>query len=159
MNAVDIAILGIVLLAALKGFRQGFVVEVALILGAVAALAIAKTEYVPVRSALETIASKSPWLTVISYLGVFVVVWSIIVAVARLVRRLMRLLLLGLLDRLAGAVLGAIEGVIVVELLLYLGKRVPSQDLRRLIKQSQLAPNFINLVPYLHNLFPHVPTH
>jgi membrane protein required for colicin V production len=160
MNVVDVVILAALALAILTGLRHGLLVELALILGAVIALAVARPAYAPVRDALVSIGvSKGAWLTTLSYLIVYLVVWVAIVDLARLGRRGMRLLFLGWADRLGGAVLGFLQGLIVVELLLYFGKRVPNHDLRRLIKQSQLAPTFLNLIPHLQRLFPHVPGH
>ena len=156
MNAIDVVIVAVLALAVLTGFRQGFILEVAFVAGAFVALAAARAGYPIVRPILESFAAKSAWLTAISYLIVFAVVWGAVLAAARVVRRGVRLLFLGWADRLAGAVLGLVQGAIVVELLLYLGQRVPSRDLHRVIKESQLAPTFLNLVPYLHRLFPHV---
>lgn len=157
MNAVDVVIVGVLVLATLGGFGQGFIVEVATILGAVAALAAAKLEYGVVRNLLELAVPHSRWVTAISYLAVFLVVWAVIITVARIVRRIARLLMLGFLDRLGGAVIGLLQGALVVELLLYLGQRVPNSDLHRLIKHSRLAPSFLHVVPYIDKLFPHVP--
>lgn len=159
MNGVDVVILVLLAIALLTGFRQGFVVELALIAGVFIALAVAKVGYTTVRTLLETVAPKGAWLTTISYLLVFVVVWGAVVGIARGIRRGMRMLLLGGADRLAGALLGLIQGAIVVELLLYFGKRVPNHDLHRLIAQSKLAPKFTEIVPYVHQWFPHVPAH
>jgi membrane protein required for colicin V production len=156
-NAADIVIIVLLALGFLNGLRQGFVVEVATIFGAVVALAIAKAEYSPVRHLLATVAPRSPWLTVISYLAVFLVVWAVIVAVARKIRLLVRLLFLGWLDRLGGAIVGVLQAALLIELLLYLGKRVPNRGLHRFIAHSSLAPNFLHVIPTINRLFPHVP--
>lgn len=157
MTIIDLIIVVLLAAAAFAGFRQGFIVEAAGILGAVAALAIARLEYKDVRQVLASFAPQSSWLTVISYLLVFLVVWFAILLVARRLRWLIRLLRLGLPDRIAGAVVGFLQGALVVELLLYLGKRTPNDAIRRSIVHSVLAPTFLNLLPYLHHLFPHVP--
>lgn len=141
------------------GFRRGFIMEVAVLMGAVIALAVAKLAYPDVRHQLAHVASKSPWLTAIAYLGVFLVVWSAIIMVARIVRKIAHLLMLGLFDRLGGAVLGVLQNALVLELLLYLGKRVPNHALHLAIKHSTLAPVFLRAVPLVDRLFPHVPYH
>jgi membrane protein required for colicin V production len=156
VNVVDFIILVVLALAMLGGFSQGFIVEIATIAGAVIALAIAKLEYGVVRNLLEQVVGHSRWVTAISYLVVFLVVWGAIIAIARVIRRIARLFLLGFADRLGGAVIGLLQGALVVELLLYLGNRVPSAELHRLIHHSRLAPSFLHIVPYIDKLFPHV---
>lgn len=157
MNIVDVLIVAILALAVLNGFRQGFIVEVAQIAGAVVALAIAKLEYGIVRDLLQTFLPHSRWLVAISYVIVFFVVWILITGLARVGRGIARLLFLGLLDRLGGALVGLGVGAITVELLLYLGKRVPNTQLHHLIAQSYLTPSFLHVVPYIDKLFPHFP--
>lgn len=157
MNAVDIVILAALVFGAVSGFRQGFIVEMATILGSIIALTAARIEYRPVRDFLAGMAPHSPWLTAIAYLIVFLVVWGVIVIVARIVRRLARLLLLGWADRFGGVIVGVLQGALVLELLLYLGKRVPSQELQTLVNHAKLAPIFLDVIPYLSKLFPTIP--
>jgi membrane protein required for colicin V production len=159
VNLVDIAIVVILIAGALSGLRRGFIVTVAGILGALLALAVAKAEYQPVRTFLASFAPHSPWLTVISYLLVFLVVWGLILTLARILRRVVRLLLLGFLDRLGGAIVGVIQNAFLIALLLYLGKRVPNRELVNAIKHSRLAPHFLQLVPTIQGFFPHIPQH
>jgi membrane protein required for colicin V production len=157
VNIVDVVIVVILLGAVLNGLRQGFIVEIAQIFGAIVALAVAKLEYSIVRNLLQTFLPPSRWLTAISYLIVFFVVWFLITGLARVGRRVVRLLFLGLLDRLGGAVVGLLVGAVTVELLLYLGKRVPNTELHHLISQSRFGPTFLHVVPYIDKLFPHFP--
>jgi membrane protein required for colicin V production len=153
-----IILLGLVF-GLVTGFRRGFILEVAIILGAVVALAVAKLAYPDVRHQLSQVAAKSPWLSAISYLGVFLIVWSAIMILARVARRVAHLMMLGFFDRIGGAVIGVLQSALLLELLLYLGKRVPNHALRHAIKHSILAPAFLRLVPLVDRLFPHVPYH
>lgn len=136
---------------------MGFIVEVAGIVGAIVALAIARAEYRPVQQVLATVITGSPWLTVISYLVVFLAVWALVWIAARLLRRAARSLLLGPFDRLGGAIIGVLQSVVLIELLLYLGKRVPNVTVHDAIRRSTMAPLFLRVVPYIHHLFPAVP--
>jgi len=83
VNAVDIVILVILAFGVIAGFRQGFILQSASILGSIVALTVARAEYTPVRDALMRVAPHSPWLTAIADLLVFLVVWGAIVAAAR----------------------------------------------------------------------------
>lgn len=157
MNALDVLLLILLAVTAFAGFRQGFIVEVAGILGAVAALGVARLEYVDVRTILEQLAAKSPWLTIVAYVLVFLVVWGAIIIVARKLRLLVRLMMLGWLDRLGGAIIGLVQGALLVALLLYFARRVPQTGIRHLANHSALAPTFLSAMPLLSHVFPHVP--
>jgi membrane protein required for colicin V production len=157
VNAVDIIMLVLLALATFGGFRQGFILEIAGIFGAVVALAVARLEYSDVRTMLQQFAPHSAWLTIVAYLLVFLVVWGAIIILARKIRSLLRLMLLGWLDRLGGALLGLVQGALLVELLLYFTRRVPNAQLRHLANHSTLAPAFLSVMPVLNHLLPHVP--
>jgi membrane protein required for colicin V production len=159
LNVVDVIIILGLVAGFITGFRRGFIMEVALILGAVVALAVAKLAYPDVRHQLSHVAAKSPWLSTISYLGVFLIGWAAIMILARVARRTARLLMLGTFDRLGGAVVGVLQSAILLELLLYLGKRVPNHTLHHAITHSMLGPAFLRIVPVVDRLFPHVPYH
>lgn len=157
MNAVDLVMLALLALSALAGFRRGFVLEVAGILGAIVALGVARVEYADVRTTLQQFAPHSPWLTIVAYVLVFLVIWGAIIIIARKVRSLVRLMMLGWLDRLGGVAIGLVQGALLVELLLYFTRRVPNGELRHLANHSALAPAFLSVMPLLNHLFPHVP--
>ena len=156
MNWVDIGVIILVVLSAFGGWRRGFIFEVAVILGSLVAFAVARQEYADVRQILSPVAGSSSWLTVISYLLVFLIVWGAIIFLALKLRRLVRVFGLGLVDRLGGTAIGFLQGLLVVELLLYLGERVPAAALRHDVKHAALTPTFLQLIPVLHQWFPHV---
>jgi len=157
VNGIDVVILVVLLLGAVGGLRRGFILEIAMILGAIVALGVARAEYVSARHVLARGAPHSPWLTVIAYLIVFFVVWAVIIALARLARRSARFLMMGWVDRLGGLVVGILQSALLLELLLYLSKRIPGGELHHQIAHARLAPLFLDVVPYLDKLFPHVP--
>lgn len=156
MNWVDFGVVILLALSAFAGWRRGFIFEVALILGSLVAFAVARQEYTDVRRILSQFAGSSSWLTVISYLLVFLIVWGAIIFLARRARNLVRLAGLGLVDRLGGAAIGFLQGLLVIELLLYLGERVPAATLRHDVKHAAFTPTLLQLIPVLHNWFPHV---
>jgi membrane protein required for colicin V production len=159
MNIVDLIIILILAAGVLTGLRQGLILELAFIVGVFVALFVAKAGYKPVRSLIDGAIHQASWRTTASYLIVFVVVWAAIIALARGIRRAMRLLMMGWLDRLGGAVLGFFQAAVVVEMLLYLGKKIPASqanELHKLVTHSTLAPTFLDLIPAIHRLFPSV---
>lgn len=154
MNAIDLLIVVVLALATLGGWRQGFILQVAGILGAVTALAVAGSEYGDVRQMLANLAPHSRWLTVIAYLSVFLLVWAGIFLVARHLRRAARILRLGWLDRGGGLVIGFLQGVLLAELLVGIAARVPDGAVHRAVRHAALAPAFGNVLPYIHHLLP-----
>jgi membrane protein required for colicin V production len=157
MNAVDLVIVAVLAIATIGGFLQGFVVQIATILGAVLALAIAQREYLNFRSLLVHVAPSSKWVTVIAYLVIFLFVWAAVILIARRLRSLVRLMMLGWMDRAAGAVIGLLQGVLLIELLIALGLRVANQSLHHAIRHSTLGPALQSVIPWVNQLFPHVP--
>jgi membrane protein required for colicin V production len=156
VNVVDLIILVVLISATFGGYVQGFIVQVATILGVLAGLTVAHLEYLDVRRLLAQVAPGSRWLTVIAYLIVFFIVWAAIILLARRLRRIARMVALGWMDRIGGAIIGFLQGILLVELLISLGQRAPGSDLHRAIHQSALAPTFEHALPYLSGLFPHV---
>jgi membrane protein required for colicin V production len=156
MNYFDFFVLASLILSTFSGFFTGFILQVASMLGALAALAVAKLEYADVRQMLLHVAPHSPWLTAFTYVGIFLVVWAAIILIARRLRGLVRRLKLGAVDRLGGAALGFLQGAVVVELVIYLSKRVQSGGLAAQVRHSVLAGAFEQIVPFLQGWFPHV---
>ena len=66
--------------------------------------------------------------------------------------------MLGWADRFGGLLVGLLQSALVLELLLYLGQHWASHDVHRVLAQSSLAPMFVDMVPYLNKLFPHMPS-
>jgi uncharacterized membrane protein required for colicin V production len=156
VNAVDVVILAVLVVGTLVGLVRGLIVQVALMLGALAALLVARLAYPSLRHVFLFTHINHRWLTVISYLIIFFVVWSLIVAAATRVRFLARLFLLGCFDRIGGAIVGFVQAVLVLVLLLYLGQRVPNHQLHSQIAHSRLASPLLHAIPSLARLFPRV---
>lgn len=158
MTIADLVIVAVLALSAFAGFRRGLILEVAAIAGIFIALSVAHVEYPDARHLLTTVFPHGRWTTIIAYLLVFLVVWQAIMVIARKIRSVARLLFLGWLDRLLGALVGLVQGLLLVELLLYLGRRAPNHEVRRLVAQAPLTLRFQQVIPYLHHLFPALPT-
>jgi membrane protein required for colicin V production len=157
MNGVDILIIAILIAATLIGLLEGFIVQTAAILGAVLGLAVAQREYLNLRQLLVQVLPSSQWLSAIAYLLIFAVVWTAVVLIARRLRSVVHMLMLGLPDRAAGAVIGFLQGLILVELLIAIGLRLPNQSLHHDIHHSTLGPTFQTVIPWVDRLFPHLP--
>jgi uncharacterized membrane protein required for colicin V production len=96
-------------------------------------------------------------VTAVAYLLVFFAVWIVILWASRRVRGIARFLRLGVLDRLAGAALGFVEAALVVEMLLFVAKRLPGHTLHQYYVHSRLAEPFLHVIPWIDRLFPNIP--
>lgn len=161
MISADALIALILLGGVFLGMRAGLMLEIAIVAGAVIALSVARLEYALALHVFSTLLQGTPlhrsgWLTALSYLVVFAVVWSVVTLVASRVRFFARLPVLGCLDRIGGGLLGFMGALVVTETLLYLGGRVPDASLRAAVAQSHLAGPFLNLLPYVDRFFPRI---
>ncbi len=157
MNAFDGILLLFLAAFMVLGFRRGFILEVAGIFGSIAAFGVARVEYGDVRTMLEGFLPHSPWLTIVAYVFVFLLIWGAIIIVARKIRSLVHLMMLGWLDRLGGMAIGIVQGALAAELLVYLARHAPNSGLRHLETHSALGHVFVAAEPFFIHLFPSVP--
>lgn len=143
MNYIDIFILIILGLAAVRGFSKGLIVElfsfVAFFFGIFAALEFAA----PVANAL---AEGSAWYGLV-LVGVFVLLFFVLSFVvnflAKVIRKAVQLILLGWLDSLLGSAIGVIKWAFILSVILWVmtavGFQLPSRDLDRSMFYSYVA--------------------
>ena len=161
MILVDVIIILILAGSVFAGMRVGLILEIAIVVGAMIGLAVARIAYPAVRHLLSallhgTALHQPAQLTALSYVLIFVVVWVAVIVLARRVRFFARLAFLGCADRVGGGILGFVAGLMLVELYLYLGKRMPEGEIRAAIDHSSLAGPFLHALPFVDALFPHI---
>ena len=141
MSWPDILIAAIVLIAALKGYKRGFILELS------GALALAAALIVPwfYRGALD------PFLQSVVHLGagsahvvamflVGLATYVAILLVARALNNVTKLPFLGLGNAIAGALVGVAKAVVLIWLLLYVALFFPlSPDIRADLHRSVLV--------------------
>lgn len=145
MNAIDIAILLILLMGGLNGLRQGFVKALANLVGWVLALILA-AKYAVVVAPLMSILSHDP---VVQKIAAFAVIILIVVmlswALSAFLDGILKTLKLGPVNRLAGGVFGGLKGVLVVLITMQgLGPWVESSPYW---KQSKLVQTLLPYAP------------
>ena len=133
MNYIDIFILVILGLAAVKGFNKGLTVElfslVAFFFGIFAALEFAA----PVANAL---AEGSAWYGLV-LIGVFVLLFFVLSFLvnflAKIIKKAVQLILLGWLDSLLGSLIGILKWAFILSVLLWVlqavGFQLPKKDI------------------------------
>ena len=118
MNGIDIVLIGILILALIRGFIKGFIMQLAglaaLILGIYAAIHFSET----IGRILETRISLDP--VIIRWLSLGILFTLVVVAVhflGKLVEKLAKITTLSFLNRVAGALFSGIKAVFIVAVL------------------------------------------
>ncbi|HEV3152250.1 MAG TPA: CvpA family protein [Candidatus Baltobacteraceae bacterium] len=137
----DLVIAAVLLIAALKGFKRGFVMELAGFIAIVLAL-IAPWFY---NGAFDGIIEQALHLGpgsahVLAMAGVGIATYAAVMIVARILSAIARLPILGIGNALAGAAVGILKGLALVWIVLYIALFFPlSRDIRADLHRSVLV--------------------
>lgn len=121
MNFIDIIIIIPILWFGFKGFRKGFIVEIAslaaLLLGIWGGIYFSNfvAEYIS-----SWFSLKSEYIPLISFSVTFLLIVILVFLVAKIVEKLIKSVGLGLPNRLAGAVIGATKIIVIISVVLIL---------------------------------------
>ena len=137
----DILIAAILLIAALKGFKRGFIMELA---GAIALVLALITPWfyngVLDGSIDRTLHAGSGSAHVIAMFLVGIATYAAVMVIARVLSAVAKLPILGFGNALAGAAVGILKGAIALWILLYVALFFPlSRDIREALHRSVLA--------------------
>ena len=115
MNYIDIAIVGLVIFGAVKGFSKGFIIEaaslIALILGLIGALLFSSTVGTLLQSFID--ADRIPpsgVLFILTYIAIIIGINLL----AKFLTRVLKMAALGGLNRLLGAVFGGLKFILIL---------------------------------------------
>ena len=115
MNYIDIAIVGLVIFGAVKGFSKGFIIEaaslIALILGLIGALLFSSTVGTLLQSFID--ADRIPPSGVL-FILTFIAIIIGINLLAKFLTRVLKMAALGGLNRLLGAVFGGLKFILIL---------------------------------------------
>ena len=125
MNYIDIVLGILLILAAIGGFRKGFIAEVAslaaLILGIWGAI---KFSYVTSDFLIENFNLKTEYLNLISFALTFVVIVILVHIVSGTVQKMVETVMLGFVNKLAGLVFGVLKSALILSILLVLFDKI-----------------------------------
>ena len=117
---IDIALLALLVIAAIKGLQRGIIVAVFSLIGLIAGIAAALKFSVLVASWLQgSVNISSRWLPAISFLLVFIVVVLLVRLMANLIEASVELALLGWVNKIGGALLYMIIYTLSLSVLLF----------------------------------------
>lgn len=153
MNWIDTGIIALLLYQMAMGYRKGLSRGVLDLIGIVAVVIIALTQFRLISDLLGEILSSSSslirWLSFFLCLGLSLV---LINGLMRLVSRFIKTSSSTWINRLIGLILGGTRGVIIASVLLILYVSLPiSTPFKSQIAQSSLAPSALSIVPLIYD--------
>jgi len=153
MNWIDTCIIALLLYQMAMGYRKGLSRGVLDLIGIVAAVIMALTQFRLMSDLLGEILSSSSslirWLSFFLCLGLSL---ALINGLMRLVSRFIKTASSTWINRLIGLILGGTRGVIIASVLLILYVSLPiSTPFKSQIAQSSLAPSALSIVPLIYD--------
>ena len=119
MNYIDIVLAILLVLAAISGFKKGFIAEVAslaaLILGIWGAI---EFSYITSEFLIDNFKLQTEYLNLISFAVTFVVIVILVHIVGGTVNKLVNAVMLGFVNKLAGLVFGVLKSALILSILL-----------------------------------------
>lgn len=153
MNGLDFAILGVLAWFTLASLSTGIIREVLHLGGIILGVWVAGRYYPQLAASLAFLElGQAENIVAFLLLLVAVAVGAHVVGFA--LQQVVSLLFLGWLDHLGGALFGFAKGFALVAVLLVLMARFPILGLDNLVRESRLAPLFLELVPVLLAFLP-----
>jgi len=144
MNAIDLAILSVLVLLLIKGLWLGLVQEFCGLAGLGLGTMLAVRFHAALATALPAWAGLPPWLAKAAcFTALFLATLLFCVLLGVLISRVLKLVFLGGFDRVLGGLFGLVQGVVVLALALY-GLSV-TDWFKETRQDSRLAPPFVEL--------------
>jgi len=141
LNAFDLAVIGILLVAVVMGFQSGLLRALATILGYVCGAAVAVAASPTVSRILTEQLHIPPMQDGVVFAGSFIVAGILLAALMRLVVGELAGKDIGIADRMAGAMLGAVRIVLLaIVLVLIFDRIIPPGREPAFLAGSQLRP-------------------
>ena len=159
MSAIDVFLIVMILIGAIAGYREGFLMELfsffALVLGVLGAFKLLGWAIILIDENFEVDKKALPYIA-------FGVVFVIIVIAVRLVGNMIKLSIdksfLGRVDQVAGAALGLLKMAFIFSVIFWLAHSLHYQIPQRYTEDSWLMPHVVSFAPmvgeWLSEIFP-----
>ncbi len=159
MSLFDGIIIAITLILAIKGFFNGFIKEIAGLVGIVGGLFLASKYYhqagVYINENLFSIKNQSA-IDLIGFIAVFVGFWIVAIFVGFLLSKILKISALGIIDRVLGMIFSALKFFLLVSIIIALLYKIEfvKEKLNTLAKNSIIFPYMIKIGNEIINLKP-----
>ena len=159
MNLFDAVIIGITLILGIKGFFNGFIKEIAGLIGIIGGLFLASKFYheagVYINSYIFHIPNKSA-IDLVGFVAVFVGFWIFAIFIGFLFAKILKISALGGLDRILGFIFSSAKFFIIVSVIVTLLYQVVfiKKKIEHYTKNSMIFPFMLNLGEKIINISP-----
>ncbi len=159
MSMFDAIILAITIILAIKGFFNGFLKEIAGLIGIVGGLYLASLYYhqagVYINENLFAIKNASA-VDLTGFIGVFIGFWILAVFIGFLLGKILKISALGIFDKLLGFLFSGAKFFILVSIIISLLVKIEfiSQKIKPAVKKSRLFPVMVSLGDEIININP-----
>ena len=150
MTIIDMIIIAITLLLAIKGFFNGFIKEVFGLIGIMGGVYLAGIYYhqagVYINSNLMTIPNNSA-IDLVGFVGVFLVFWFFCIFLGFLFGRILKISAMGFLDKLLGFAFGGLKFFLIISIIVTSLYQIEfiKKEMNKYEKKSTLLPFMINI--------------
>jgi membrane protein required for colicin V production len=139
MNLLDLGILVVLLLLALRGYWRGLLQEISVILGLVIGLIFAAHYYLQLARLVGQWLHTPLYSRIVSFLIILILVYWLIRLAGNFLHRFVAAIFLGSLDRLLGGFFAVLKGCVILGFLLTVIAMVVPKD-SKLLQESRTAP-------------------
>ena len=158
MNTVDIVLLAILGFGAVKGYLNGFIVEIASFFGFFIGLILALQLTIPVTTWLFSGSDYFDFIAVGVFISLFILLTVGIKMGAKLLKKMIDVTIFGTLDNLVGAVTGLLKWGFLVSMLAWVFESVGFSFHSQLTEESSIFPYLAKIGPaifgWLGNIIP-----
>lgn len=151
-NYLDIAFLAVLGLFTLRGLFRGLVEEIAGLVGVIGGFWLANKHHGAAAEYVRKVVVDPAWVSILSYVLVFLGVLLVVSLVARVLRRLLELSFAGWLDHLAGGVAGIAKGVLICSILLALLLQFLPEA--TFVRESRVIPHLSQVTSIIKEYLP-----
>jgi membrane protein required for colicin V production len=139
LNPVDIIIALIWLYFIYRGYRTGFILQLAQITSIIAGYICANMFHLQVNEYLIPYINNPSIRNVVAYISILFIVVMIVQMIAKMIHQLFSFILLGWLNRLLGILLGALKGLFITSLIIFTLEAFPqSIELRERLSTESI---------------------
>ena len=159
MTIIDMIIVGITLLLAIKGFFNGFIKEAFGLIGIIGGIYIAGLYYhqagMYINSNLMTIPNKSA-IDLVGFISVFFLFWIFCIFLGFLIGKILKISALGFIDKLLGFLFGGLKFFLIISIIVASIYQIEfiRKKMNEFEKKSVLLPIMLELGDKIINFSP-----
>lgn len=134
----------------IKGYKVGFIKQIAAITAIILGLYIAADQYIILAEFLhKKVNFNIKLLELISFAIILLIVNIIVSYIGNFLTEMLDLIFLSLVDHFGGAILGLIKGILIMYLVLLLSSNIPVEPIEKQLEESYFAGQFLKINPFL----------